>query len=142
MGSDSKKERWISVFPDDSIEYSLGLVLYDEYCDDLVIDLDSYPENRIIRFRFSNVITFRYSKDLYRQRDLYLNTEGRIPLRTILFKIENSKFIKELENQSNNQWDKTTKMINHYAFENDDFIIDIAIKGGTPILVDGKPLKI
>uniref|UniRef100_A0AB33J9A9 Uncharacterized protein n=1 Tax=Prevotella sp. GTC17259 TaxID=3236795 RepID=A0AB33J9A9_9BACT len=84
------KEKWTS-FPYIAGECSLSRIEYDST--NLLVELDSFLENRTIKVCFENIFSYRVTLEHFRWVDLIDTPQ----VTSTLVKVENSNYIKWLE---------------------------------------------
>lgn len=101
--------------------------------------MDSDKDDRVIRFRFDEIIAYRVSDELNRQLDFYLNVETS-PTLALLVKVINSNYINFLQDITCCQIEAYANDIEHLMFQTESYIIDIVVRKGSAIILDGKKL--
>lgn len=126
-------EEWIPI-PFITGECSLSKIEYD--ATNLVVKLDSFHKKRSIRIVFADIFSYRVTLEQFRWADF-----DHAPIvSTPLVKIENSLFIKWVEDAGLKQLYDSKLKLSHYMLRTTEHIIDIALLSESAITIDGKTI--
>lgn len=115
-------------------ECSLSKIEYD--ATNLVVELDSFHEERSIRIVFADIFSYRVTLEQFRWADF-----DHAPIvSTPLVKIKNSLFIKWVEDAGLKQLYDSKLKLSHYMLRTTEHIIDIALLSESAITIDGKTI--
>lgn len=135
MTNSSMTEQWIPL-PIIAGECSLSSIEYN--ATDLVVELDSFREERTIKITFSDVFSYRVTLEHFRWAD-FANAPKTS---ATLIKVENSDYIKWLEDAGVKQLYGSTLCIVHYMLQTTEHIIDVALLFSSVIRIDGVELQL
>lgn len=133
MVDSPKIEKWIPM-QDIVGECSLSRIEYDS--NDLLIELDSFCEKRTIAVVFSGVLSYRVTLEHFRWTD-FANTPK---VSATLIKVENSNYIKWIEESGARQLYDSSLDLAHYMLQLTEHIIDIALLSDSTITLNGVKL--
>ena len=133
MTNQSPTERWT---PLQYIagECSLSRMEYD--ATNLLVELDSFLENRVIKVVFSDVLSYRVTLEHFRWADFV----DKPKTKSTLVRVVNSNFVKWLEDAGEKQLYGNTLNIVHYMLQTTEHIIDVVLLYDSVITLDGRPL--
>lgn len=135
MTNYSMTEKWISL---QIIAGECSLSSLEYNATDLVVELDSFREERTIKITFSDVFSYRVTLEHFRWADFVNAPE----ISATLIKVENSNFIKWLEDVGEKQLYGSTLNIAHYMLQTTEHIIDVALLRSSSITIDGVELQL
>uniref|UniRef100_A0AB33IRU1 EAL domain-containing protein n=1 Tax=Prevotella sp. GTC17254 TaxID=3236794 RepID=A0AB33IRU1_9BACT len=124
------KEKWASL-PYIAGECSLSRIEYDST--NLLVELDSFLENRTIKICFENIFSYRVTLEHFR----WANFRYTPQTSSTLIKVENSNYIKWLEEAGVKLLYDSTLDISHYMLQTTEHIIDVALLAESSISIDG-----
>lgn len=115
-------------------ECSLSRMEYD--ATNLLVELDSFLEKRVIKVVFSDVFSYRVTLEHFRWADFV----DKPKTKSTLVQVDNSNFIKWLEAAGEKQLYGNTLNVVHYMLQTTEHIIDVALLHDAVITIDGRPL--
>ena len=115
-------------------ECSLSRMEYD--ATNLLVELDSFLEKRVIKVVFSDVFSYRVTLEHFRWAD-FVDTPKT---KSTLVRGVNSNFVKWLEAAGEKQLYGNTLDIAHYMLQTTEHVIDVILLHDSVITIDGRPL--
>lgn len=115
-------------------ECSVSRIEYD--ATNLLVELDSFREERTVEIIFSDVFSYRVTLEHFRWAE-FVNTPQTS---ATLIKVENSNYIKWLEDAGVKQLYDSSLNIVHYMLQTTEHIIDVALLYNSSITIDGKEI--
>jgi hypothetical protein len=128
-------ETWNSV---DCIkgEYSTNEILYD--ATNLTVKLDSFKDNSTVTLFFPNVLAYRVSLEHFR----WLEYKDTGNCHDLLYIVENSNYIKWIQDSGMRQLYGDTPSIKHYLLYTNAEIIDVLLNDSEKIILNGKTINL
>ena len=115
-------------------ECSLSRMEYD--ATNLLVELDSFLEKRVIKVVFSDVFSYRVTLEHFRWAD-FVDTPKT---KSTLVRVVNSNFVKWLEAAGAKQLYGNTLDIAHYMLQKTEQVIAVILLHDSVITIDGRPL--
>ena len=115
-------------------ECSLSRMEYD--ATNLLVELDSFLEKRVIKVVFSDVFSYRVTLEHFRWAD-FVDTPKT---KSTLVRVVNSNFVKWLEAAGEKQLYGNTLDIAHYMLQTTEHVIYVILLHDSVITIDGRPL--
>lgn len=115
-------------------ECSLSRIEYD--ATNLLVELDSFLEKRVIKVVFSDVFSYRVTLEHFRWADFADTPKTK----STLVRVVNSNFVKWLETAGEKQLYGNTLDIAHYMLQTTEHVIDVILLHDSEITIDGRPI--
>ena len=113
-------------------ECSLSKIEYD--ATDLLVELESFNEERTVKIVFTDVFSYRVTLEQFRWAE-FANAPK---VSAVLVKVINSRYIEWIENSGMRQLYGSDLEMSHYMLQTTEHIIDIALLSDSAITIDGK----
>lgn len=121
--------------PIDKIDGECSLSSIEFNSTDLSVELDSFG-GETIKILFKDIFSYRVTLEHFRWSEFSVAPK----VFATLVRVENSNYIKWLENAGEEQLYGQSLKIVHYMLRTTEHIIDIALLENSDILIDGKSM--